>query len=142
MQSLELAKKNQELAKKVQQAQSQLKNLKQVQESEPSDYLAWLKSENQRLQSENQRALLENHSEQSEYLKQLQLRNQELLDQIEQLKSQLEFEQSHSQLVEAQVSVLRLENQPLKSAIRSLQAQVARGEFPDNNRECCHSDCC
>jgi len=142
LQCLELALKNQELAKKAVQYSLQLKNQKQVRESEPSDYLSHLKAENQRLQFQLEQLQLESPLQQSVFLTELQLRNLELLDQNESLKYQVEFEQSQTQWVEAKIPALKLRNQQLELKIQALEEQVEQGEYPENNQGRCCSDCC
>lgn len=138
----DLSAQNLELAKKAQQALSQLKNLKQAALSEPSDYLGYLKAENLRLKSQVEQLQLETPLRQSMFLTDLQLRNLALLAEIDLLKSENLLAQSEIQLAQAQVPALQSKYRQALRKVQDLESRLERGEFPDSSRGFCHSNCC
>lgn len=138
----DLSAQNLELAKKAQQALSQLKNLKQAALSEPSDYLGFLKAENLRLKSQVEQLQLETPLRQSMFLTDLQLRNLALLAEIDLLKSENLLAQSEIQLAQAQVPALQSKYRQALRKVAELESRLERGEYPDSSQGCCHSDCC
>lgn len=136
----DLSARNLELAKKAQQALQQLKNQKLVALSEPSDYLGFLKAENQRLKSQVEQLQLETPLRQSMFLTDLQLRNLALLAEIDLLKSENQLAQSEIQLAQAQVPALQSKYRQMLAKVQELESRLEQD--PDSNQGCCRSSCC